>query len=480
MRIAAIGRSLGVHLVMATQRPQGAVSADIRANVTSCIALRVQSDMESLDVINSRVAAGIPITRPGRAYLVRGNGEPEEFQTATVTPPGQGTALGPHVMEVMEFLNRRTADRSTLPAEDPAAPFASAAARLTDEVRALWASSGGGPLRRPVAAPLPTQPAFPVDGRLDRIRLGLLDIPEEQRVTEFGWVPGTHGHLGLISGSTGGSDAALRLIVDQLLSGRDESHLYLLDAAGAFSAAVTSPRVGAVVGLHELRRAVRVLERVSEEMTRRLSAADTTHAPALVLALCGWGTWVSSIRASPLAWAEDIVQDLMRDGARAAITVLVAGERELVTARFFAAIPNRIFLPAGSTDEALLAWPRLPDIDAAAGRVVVLGPVSPAASTEGHVGQPFGTLPPALRDGAVTPGTRPFRVEPLPGLVSVADVRSRAPGRPPPPGPLWLGVGGDELLPAGIHLPRGAVLAVLGGHASGKELAASRPTRPQP
>ena len=153
--------------------------------------------------------------------------------------------------------------------------------------------------------------------------------------------------------------------MDQLLSCGDESHLYLLDAAGAFSAAVTSPRVGAVVGLHELRRAVRVLERVSEEMTRRLSAAHTADAPALVLALCGWGSWVSAFRAGPLAWAEDLVQDLVRDGARAGITVLVAGERELVTARFFAAVPNRIFLPAGSTDEARLAWPRLPAIDAA-------------------------------------------------------------------------------------------------------------------
>ena len=63
MRIAAIGRSLGIHLIMATQRPQGAVSADIRANVTSCIALRVQSEMESIDIINSRLAAAIPITR---------------------------------------------------------------------------------------------------------------------------------------------------------------------------------------------------------------------------------------------------------------------------------------------------------------------------------------------------------------------------------------------------------------------------------
>ena len=87
MRIAAIGRSLGIHLIMATQRPQGAVSADIRANVTSCIALRVQSELESIDIINSRLAAAIPITCPGRAYLVRGNEAPEEFQSATVTSP---------------------------------------------------------------------------------------------------------------------------------------------------------------------------------------------------------------------------------------------------------------------------------------------------------------------------------------------------------------------------------------------------------
>ena len=65
MRIAAIGRSLGVHLIMATQRPQGALNADIRANVTTCIALRVQSDLESIDVMGSGLAAAIPIARAG-------------------------------------------------------------------------------------------------------------------------------------------------------------------------------------------------------------------------------------------------------------------------------------------------------------------------------------------------------------------------------------------------------------------------------
>ena len=127
MRIAAIGRSLGIHLIMATQRPQGAVSADIRANVTSCIALRVQSEMESLDVINSRLAAAIPLTRPGRAYLVRGNEAPEEFQSATVSAPVQETTRRPAVMEAMEFLNRppagaarrQAAPRSNLPGQWP-------------------------------------------------------------------------------------------------------------------------------------------------------------------------------------------------------------------------------------------------------------------------------------------------------------------------------------------------------------------------
>ncbi|AOT05166.1 FtsK/SpoIIIE domain-containing protein [Arthrobacter sp. U41] len=488
MRIAAIGRSLGIHLVMATQRPQGAVSADIRANVTSCIALRVQSDVESIDVINSRLAAGIPITSPGRGYLVRGNEAPEEFQTATVASAGQASVRAPTVMEAVEFLCRPSADESPCVAGGFAPEPSLAVTELVEAVHAAWEATGADPPRRPVAGPLPKQLPFPPAGSLGRIRLGLLDVPEEQRVSEFVWHPGTHGHLGLVSGNNGGADAVLGLIVNQLLSCHDEPHLYLLDAAGSFSAAVTSPRVGAVVGLHDLRRAVRVLERVSEEMTLRLSTAHTADAPALVLALCGWGSWLSAFRAGPLAWAEDLVQDIVRDGARAGITVLIAGERELVTARFFAAVPNRIFLPAGSTEEGRLAWPRLPAIEAIAGRVVVFGPLSAAAASSGHVGQLFEPCSPRVQ-GAAAPAvrTRPFRVEPLPVRVTVSEVLARAgpgaagrgeapspsagiPATSPasPTGRLCLGVGGDEILPAGTPMPPGAVLAVLGGPASGK------------
>ena len=67
--IAQRGRSLGVHLVLATQRPAGVVSAEIRANTALRIALRVTEATESVDVIGTDVAAGLPRRAPGRAYV---------------------------------------------------------------------------------------------------------------------------------------------------------------------------------------------------------------------------------------------------------------------------------------------------------------------------------------------------------------------------------------------------------------------------
>ncbi|MBE9928255.1 hypothetical protein G8C93_20460, partial [Cellulosimicrobium cellulans] len=72
LRVAAQGRSLGVHLVLATQRPAGAVSADVRANVTLRIALRVVDVADSRDVVDSPHAAHVPAATPGRLVLRRG------------------------------------------------------------------------------------------------------------------------------------------------------------------------------------------------------------------------------------------------------------------------------------------------------------------------------------------------------------------------------------------------------------------------
>lgn len=483
MRIAAIGRSLGIHLIMATQRPQGALNADIRANVTSSIALRVQSGPESFDVMGSGLASAIPITRPGRAFLSRGAQDPEEFQTATLTPGVAALTDGAvTVRTVTEHLMRPQAVAGLRPGDSPGhdAPGggpvmtpAQGAAPLIDTVVRLWQDSGGRRPRRPVADPLPLQLSCPDSWSGDRntVRLGRVDLPELQCVAALDWSPAGHGHLGFVEAGAGTADPAVVLAVDQLLNRTVESHLYILDAAGAFSAAAAAPRVGAVAGLHEVRRAARVLRRVAEEVTSRLSAPEAGPRPGLVLVLSGWGAWVSAFRSGPLAWAEDLVHDIVRDGSRAAITVIASGGRELVTARFFAGLPNRIYFPAGSTEEGRLAWPRLPALEPVSGRVAVFGAFVQGPLASGHAAQlfePAVTGAPYPTGGAIA--TRPFRVDPLPPLVTVDEVLARggSPGPGQPAAPLLLGVGGDELRTEAVRLPDGGVLAVLGGPGSGK------------
>lgn len=489
MRIAAIGRSLGIHLVMATQRPQGALSADIRANVTSSVVLRVQSELESSDIMNSRLAAAIPLNRPGRAYLVRGSGAPEGFQTATLAPPRNGPGGRVQIWETAALLGAGAADLPSVPAMGGLPNPAEAAAPVVELASRLWAEQGGPLPRRPVARPLPAPLPFPLRrsrrpaaSSVPGVLLGLSDVPEFQRLQELEWLPGSHGHLALIGSTDGGTpdspSGTARSVAGQLLDSTKESHLYMLDANGALDCLADSPRVGAWAGLHELRRAVRVLERVAGEIRVRLAPPGTADAPPLVLVLNGWGSWASALRSGPLAWAEDLVHDIIRDGQAAGVTAIVSGGRELVSARFFAALPNRVFFPAGSTEESRHGWPRLPDLAPVPGRVAVAGPFAEPAPHAAQLYEPPSPGPSGRRS-ALPADRRPFRVEPLPARVGVAEVRARVVAAGPSPafsgpalaepGPrLWVGVGGDELLPMAVPFPSGRALAVLGRGGSGK------------
>jgi S-DNA-T family DNA segregation ATPase FtsK/SpoIIIE len=80
--VAQRGRSLGVHLVLATQRPAGVVDPAVRANVNLVLALRMQDAAEATAVIGDVAPASIPHDRPGRAWLRRGSAPLEALQVA--------------------------------------------------------------------------------------------------------------------------------------------------------------------------------------------------------------------------------------------------------------------------------------------------------------------------------------------------------------------------------------------------------------
>ena len=83
--LGAVGRTLGVHMILATQRPDGVVNDDILANTNMRTALRVQSREQSSNVIGVPLAASIGREQKGRAYIKLGEEDITPIQTALVT-----------------------------------------------------------------------------------------------------------------------------------------------------------------------------------------------------------------------------------------------------------------------------------------------------------------------------------------------------------------------------------------------------------
>ena len=84
MRIATIGRSLGIHLLLATQRPQGSISQDIRANIATNICLRVASAQDSYNLLGHEKAAHISASSPGAGYVSLPDGRILAFRAPLV------------------------------------------------------------------------------------------------------------------------------------------------------------------------------------------------------------------------------------------------------------------------------------------------------------------------------------------------------------------------------------------------------------
>ncbi|MBQ9058006.1 MAG: hypothetical protein IJ125_02350 [Atopobiaceae bacterium] len=93
--VAAIGRSLGVHLVLATQKPSGVVDDKISSNSRFRLCLKVQTPQDSKDMLQRADAAYI--TQKGRGILRVGNDEfYEMFQSAWSRAPYPSDSLASH------------------------------------------------------------------------------------------------------------------------------------------------------------------------------------------------------------------------------------------------------------------------------------------------------------------------------------------------------------------------------------------------
>ena len=203
--IAQRGRSLGMHLLLATQRPAGAVSANIKANTNLRIALRVQDASDSIDVIDGPEAATISRDTPGRAYIRRGSGDVVLVQTA--------------LSSVAASTDRPPVRVRPFPCHDDEQP-SQGPTELSVLVRELqqWA---GPPPRRPWL------PMLADTIELDQIEqpgFALADEPDHQRQVAVAWDP-SDGNLALFGMVGSGTTTAMQAAVERL----DGAHVYELD-----------------------------------------------------------------------------------------------------------------------------------------------------------------------------------------------------------------------------------------------------------
>lgn len=74
VRLASLGRSLGMHLIACTQHPMAQVGATMKANIALNICLRVRDPLQSSDMLGTTLAARLPPAHPGIGLIGDGAG----------------------------------------------------------------------------------------------------------------------------------------------------------------------------------------------------------------------------------------------------------------------------------------------------------------------------------------------------------------------------------------------------------------------
>lgn len=211
--IAARGRSLGMHLVLCTQRPAGVVRDALLANCNLRLSLRVNNRADSRATIGSDAAALLPPGRPGRAVVDAGDGRLIEFQSAVSRADDLALLTGIGDGEDSHGAARR-----------PWLPPLPASLSL-DELGAMLAIDA---TRDDGGAEAPeTRPGGRAWGANEiRFTLGLVDEPEQQRQSRAVWGPGEHGPLLVLGVARSGRSTVLASIAEQARDGGVPVQLY--------------------------------------------------------------------------------------------------------------------------------------------------------------------------------------------------------------------------------------------------------------
>jgi S-DNA-T family DNA segregation ATPase FtsK/SpoIIIE len=520
--IARRGRSLGVHLILATQRPAGVVSADIRANTNLRIALRVTSSDESADVIDAPDSAYIAKSTPGRCYVRSGASNLVAVQSARIggRRPGTGPATGnAQVMPVpWRGLGRALpATKAGGPDEETMETDLSA---LVDAIAAANVKAGLGQQRRPWLEPLPeiitlgelpaaapgpgpsSGPGSGKDADIPPIPYGLTDLPHRQARAPLTLDFPSAGHTVVAGAARSGRSSLLRTLAGAVAAHTSPAdvHIYGIDCgAGALLPVSELPHCGAVVAREQTDRVERLLSKLRNEIARRqqllaahgfaglaeqrAATSGEERLPWMLLLLDWWEGYFAAFGEYDMGRLVESLLQVLREGSAVGLRAVVTTDRAALLGQIGTVFAHRMIfrltdrsdcslaeireraLPAHQPDGRLMFHAKPNPLEA---QVALLDPdptglaqVSALRQLADAARQRYGRLP---------RGHRPLRVDALPPRITVAETRRLDPDFAPP-SPLWamVGAGGDELSPQGLDVAEeGPGIVVAGPPRSGR------------
>lgn len=440
--IAQRGRSLGIHLILATQRPAGVVTDDIRANTNLRIALRLHDRGDAIDVVGDDRPARFPKAVPGRAALRLGPDELVVFQTASCTGP---PPRGDHCRLVIERPGAHLAVGDGIDARTELTV-------LADAVRDAWAIARGRAPHRPWIDPLP-QVLARTDVP-DPTVLGIIDDPAGQTRRPLRWDRST-GNLFLVGTIGSGTTSTAFSIALSLLRSNPPSatHIYVLDGHGEprYDSIASTEHCGGVVRLGERERVDRLLRRLSCELDQRTLTGERT--PEIVMVVDGLGSVRSSLAPIERGDAATRLDRVLRDGPAVGIVSCITTDGSAVPA----SIPGHRWLFDAPDRTARTATPGrigLSDSGLSAQTIVETEPLA-SIPCGGHGGPP--------------------PIEVLPEWVDAADLAVRIDAEEADhfslDCSLLVGVGADDLEPASLRVPAGDHVFIGGGSRTGTSTA---------
>lgn len=490
-----VGRSLGIHLILATQKPAGVVDDQIWGNTRFRLCLRVERPEDSREVLKRPDAAAL--TRPGRAYFQVGNDE--RFDLFQAGYGGGSYIPGRPVPTYGVYLVAMDGSRHSLSTFAPPVERGTGETQLQALIRYVAAEARAEGITR---LPGPWLPPLPEQICLDELSavaggdlsaetswlspvIGLVDQPAAQYQGPLR-APLADGHMAIFGAPGNGKTTVLQTLITSLALSHapPDLHMYILDFGGrTLSVFAALPQVGGVILVDDAERMSRLQRYLLREMNSRkerfallgvntLTAyrqAEGSLLPAIVLLIDNWS---AMIEAYPDA--EETMAQIAREGGNLGIhLVMTANAPGAIRPKIFGSVATGIALPLSERSDYGAAVGRTGGLEPAPvpGRAVMRGTpplefqtaLAVRGETEAERSAALRDLVSRIERSWSGPKATPIHV--LPDVVPLSGLLGQ-PAQQPLSVPLGLDV--DTLEPLCVSLADGPHFLVSGGIQSGK------------